>query len=274
MAEENLKSQGSRTGVRAHVCEACGKSFVPKAKGKQGEAQRFCNRQCKGVAMRKRITKTCPICGGEFRFRSSGERNNRKRVFCSNHCAAKYRFTLPGRRELFEAAIGPKRGTGHLPGRRNPANSAHMKRIWADPTYRARVMPKYQGKTFLSRGGNGELTEPQKLLAKMTRFPTEYAIRTAPVKGRFPSLPSCYKVDLADPFSMTAIEVDGNTHRLRKWRFLDARKTEILEALGWSVIRFRNEEVMGHPEVVFAQLMAFIATRERTPELQRRFTFD
>ena len=273
MAEGKQESRGAGPGARGHVCEVCGKSFVPKTR-KPGPAQRFCSLQCKGVVMHKRITKTCPICGVGFNFRSSGERNNRERVFCSNHCAAKYRFTLPGRRELFEAAIGPKRGTGHLPGRRNPANSAHMKRLWADPQYRARVLPSYRGKTFLARGGNGELTKPQKLLAKMTGLPTEYAIRTAPVKGRFPSMPSCYKVDLADPSSMTAIEVDGSTHRLRRWRFLDARKTEILEALGWSVIRFRNEEVMDHPEVVFAELMAFIDTKERAPELRGRFTFE
>ena len=274
MADEIQNSQNSRTGAHVHVCEACGKSFASKARGKRAVAQRFCNRQCKGLGLRKRVSKTCPICGAAFSFRSSGERNNQKRVFCSGHCAAKYRFTLPGRRELFEATIGPKRGTGNIPGAPNPANSAHMKRNWSDPEYRARVLPSYRGLTFLARGGNGELTKPQKLLAKMTGLPTEYAIRTAPVKGRFPSLPHCYKVDLADPASRTAIEVDGNSHLTRKWRFLDARKTEILEALGWSVIRFRNEEVMGHPEAVVAHLMAFIATRACTPELQGRFSFE
>jgi hypothetical protein len=174
----------------------------------------------------------------------------------------------------FVASNRGKAGTGKILGPPNPANSAHMKRNLADPEYRSRVLPSYREMTFLARGGDGELTKPQKLLAKMTGFPTEYAIRTAPVKGRLPALPTCYKVDLADPSSMTAIEVDGNTHHLRKWRFFDARKAEVLGALGWSVIRFRNEEVLDHPEAVVAELMAFIARRERMPELQRRFTFD
>ena len=71
----------------------------------------------------------------------------------------------------------------------------------------------------------------------------EYPIETAAVKHIFPSLPNCYKVDIAYPELKLAIEVDGLTHKLRKWRFLDQRKEAVLSALGWSVLRFWNWDV-------------------------------
>ncbi|MFW6074554.1 MAG: endonuclease domain-containing protein [Chloroflexota bacterium] len=112
-----------------------------------------------------------------------------------------------------------------------------------DPETKRKMVESLKGRTFLSRGGNGAPTTQQSALAKATGLPMEYPIRTAPVAGEFDSLPKCYKVDLADPDVRLAIEVDGKTHLLKKWRFLDDRKTAILNALGWQVLRFTNEEV-------------------------------
>ena len=50
-------------------------------------------------------------------------------------------------------------------------------------------------------------------------------------------------MDLGIPEVRLAIEVDGKTHKSRKWRFLDRRKTAVLNFLGWTVLRFWNEEV-------------------------------
>ena len=243
------------------VCLECGKVFSPGGYGKNAGRAMFCSKTCKGLSMRKRISKTCPICGRDFSCRSSGEANNRKRVYCSNTCAAKYRSSLPGRMELFEATIGPKRGTGKMP-EHNYKNSEHMKRNWADPAYRARVLPSYQGKTFLSRGGNGQPTKPQLILADLTGLPMEYPIPTASVRDRFISLPHCYKVDLADPDAQLAIEVDGRTHDQPKWKFLDQRKTEVLNALGWTVVRFKNEEVLANPDAVVLEIEKLRKSKE------------
>jgi very-short-patch-repair endonuclease len=51
-------------------------------------------------------------------------------------------------------------------------------------------------------------------------------------------------VDLASPEHQLAIEVDGHSHTLKKWKFLDARKTSVLNALGWKVLRFWNQQVL------------------------------
>jgi hypothetical protein len=119
-----------------------------------------------------------------------------------------------------------------------------------DPGARERATQKMRGRTFLARGGNSKTTKPQELLADLLHLPMEHAIKTSPVKGKFASLPPCYKVDLASPAHMLAIEVDGQSHKSRKWRFLDARKTAVLNALGWTVLRFWNSEVMTETERV------------------------
>ena len=99
------------------------------------------------------------------------------------------------------------------------------------------------------------------MLAEALGLPTEHSIETAPVRGQFESLPNCYKVDLASPEHRLAIEVDGKTHRLKKWQFLDARKTAVLNALGWSVLRFTNEAVMADLDAVAAEIRRSMTSR-------------
>jgi hypothetical protein len=108
----------------------------------------------------------------------------------------------------------------------------------------------HKGKTFISRGGNGKLTRQQLKIHELTKLPMEVTINTAPAKGLLPCLPNSYKVDLACVKSKVAIEIDGDTHKLKKWKFLDKRKTTVLNALGWKVIRFWNHEVDGNAESV------------------------
>ena len=87
----------------------------------------------------------------------------------------------------------------------------------------------------------------------------EFAIPTKPVRGQFTSLPACYKVDVADPTRKLAIEIDGATHETKKWKFLDKRKTEVLNALGWSVLRFSNQRVDSDLESVLKEIAEFTA---------------
>ena len=122
-----------------------------------------------------------------------------------------------------------------------------------------------QGRTFLARGGNGELTVPQIRLAAVLGWIPEFTILTKPVQGRFPSLPKCYKVDVAQPVLRIAVEVDGASHRTRKWKFLDRRKTEILSALGWSVLRFTNERVNTDLSAVVMEIRSFMTSRSPAP---------
>jgi very-short-patch-repair endonuclease len=52
-------------------------------------------------------------------------------------------------------------------------------------------------------------------------------------------LPSHYKLDLANPKMMVAVEVDGSSHFRKARKEADDRKDEFLRLNGWKVLRFR-----------------------------------
>ena len=147
-------------------------------------------------------------------------------------------------------------------GRKRPDISARMKakNPMSNEAAKQKMIRSLTGRTFLSRGGNGQPTEPQILLAQRLRLPMEFAIRTKSARGHFKSLPKCYKVDIADIELKLAIEVDGKTHRLKRWKFLDRRKTKVLNFLGWLVFRVTNEEVMEDMEATVARIHSFLTS--------------
>ena len=109
-----------------------------------------------------------------------------------------------------------------------------------NPDALAKMTASMQGRTFLSRGGNGQLTKPQLIMHELTGLPMELPISILKEWARennISSPPVCYKVDLGHLESKLAIEIDGKTHKTSRWKFLDRRKTDILELLGWKVIR-------------------------------------
>lgn len=118
--------------------------------------------------------------------------------------------------------------------------------------------------TFLSRGGNGQITQQQQILHDLTGLPMEHVIGLPKkwlLSQGVESPPWKYAVDLAHVASRTAIEVDGATHKTKKWRFLDQRKEHVLSLLGWSVLRFWNEEVDTEPDAVVRQILAYTTSR-------------
>lgn len=247
------------------ICEGCQVPFVTENHGRA--TAKYCTRSCaaQNAHPRQMVSKICVQCLHPFSFRSSGEKNNAKRRFCSNPCAGAWRMAQPGRTEHFNEKIADARAeaTRKRKGQKVPACSARMKanNPMSNPAAVEKMRKSKQGQTFLSRGGNSTITEPQRILSEALGLPIEHPIVTAPVKGQFPSLPNCYKVDIADLDRKLAIEVDGKTHRLKRWKFLDARKTSVLNALGWSVLRFSNERVMQDLEAVIAEISAFTALK-------------
>lgn len=92
-------------------------------------------------------------------------------------------------------------------------------------------------------GGNGRgPSEPQRRLAEALGWPMEYVVPTR--QRRSSGYPTAYKIDIADPDSKTAIEVDGYSHCAKAVQTKDAKKTAFLQARGWSVLRFSNEQVL------------------------------
>lgn len=80
------------------------------------------------------------------------------------------------------------------------------------------------------------------------------------------SLPTHYDVDLAVMDVKLAIEIDGSSHLSRLWKYLDRRKTEVLAQLGWSVLRFKNREVLADLSGVLEKITSTISQlRSLTP---------
>lgn len=240
------------------ICKGCGRKAEVVKNGKR--TPKHCSYRC-SVRRLPPVTKVCAYCNEEFSFRSSGKKNNDRRRFCSKSCSRRSR-PPPSLETRKKMAVGVSRA---LKGKKAPGRAKKMRENnpTKDPEVRKKMSRALKGRTFLARGGNGKPTVPQLKLAKATGLPMEHAIATAPVRGLFPSLPPCYKVDLAHVETKTAIEVDGNSHKTRRWRFLDRRKTSILEALGWCVLRFWNEQVLEDLPGVVEEIRACTTLRSK-----------
>jgi hypothetical protein len=68
----------------------------------------------------------------------------------------------------------------------------------------------------------------------------EYAVSLG---KRKPGFPTHYKLDIAHPVRMIAIEVDGQSHNGKR-RLLDKKKDTMMVSLGWRVLRFSNKEIL------------------------------
>lgn len=109
----------------------------------------------------------------------------------------------------------------------------------------ARTLRK-MGHKPIRRGGNGKLLPlPQLALlhALGHGWEAEVAIKTE--GGHNNGIyPNSYKVDIGNMEKKIAIEIDGNSHTTLKRKEQDAKKTNRLVFLGWSVYRVSNEKAI------------------------------
>lgn len=124
-------------------------------------------------------------------------------------------------------------------GRMTERNPMHR------PETRAKVQAalKAMGHRPVVRGGNGQgPSEPQRLLAALLGWPMEVVVRTGAKRGD--GWPFHYKLDIANPAAMVAVEVDGGSHQSIDRQSQDRRKEAFLVGRGWTVLRFSNRAVM------------------------------
>jgi hypothetical protein len=120
----------------------------------------------------------------------------------------------------------------------------------ADKVTRDKMAASLKGRPFRGRMGNGHVTRQQWDLTSALLFlgyecQMEKGIPTIAAVKMFPEmkLPTCYKPDIMHVAAKLAIEVDGKSHLLKNRAAEDAKKTAVLSALGWSVLRFTNAAV-------------------------------
>ena len=112
------------------------------------------------------------------------------------------------------------------------------------------------------RCGNGAgLTVPQQNLLLALKDLEPYAEYPVPVRMPLEGLnyPTCYKVDVAIPSFMVAIEVDGRSHCALSRKEQDAKKAALLERQGWTVLRFWNRQVTEHLEDCVQMVLSTIS---------------
>ena len=68
-----------------------------------------------------------------------------------------------------------------------------------------------------------------------------------------------YIIDFACRTARIAVELDGSQHL--DTADYDARRTAVLESLGWAVLRFWNSDVRDNPDGVAEAIMSAVALR-------------
>jgi hypothetical protein len=71
--------------------------------------------------------------------------------------------------------------------------------------------------------------------------------------------------DLAWPEIKLAVEIDGESHERERQIVRDLKKEEVLRSLGWSVLRFSNEEVLTETTRVQGDIQSTISKLSATP---------
>ncbi len=184
----------------------------------------------------------CHICGTivnplklENRKRSSYHATGR--YYCSEKCSMAYR-----RKKSSEAMSKTnKKYASERMKINNPMKRPEIRKKVSDIHKERGHKPKIQG-------GNGRgLTIPQKMLLDLLsdEWIPEYVVKTNVCRDNNPlKYPPCYKIDIANPKIMVAVEVDGASHHPLSRQAMDKKKTHFLEQRGWRVIRIKNNDIL------------------------------
>lgn len=223
--------------IKPKICSICGTQYTPTSWN--SKMTPLCSPECKAVARenrRKKVIATCLICQKEFIIQGKKLfQTISGRTFCSKECSAKSKSASSS---ITMAETNRKYASERMK-KNNP-----MKKEDA----RIKMKKALTGRPFLHRMGNGQYTRHQIALfnALKTRcsesFVLEYPIKTAEAKTEA-AIPNCYKTDIACPEHCLAIEIDGKSHKTTRGKNADKLKTNVLHQLGWSVLRFTNQQV-------------------------------
>jgi len=184
----------------------------------------------------------CYICGNDidtkslsvnkrYRYKKTG------RYYCSLECSNEYR------------------------SKRSSETMAKTNKIYAsdrmktnNPMFRKEIRDKVSeihktnGYKPKIQGGNGrEMPLPQKILLKAlgNEWIGEYCVSTKIKRNNNPNkYPTVYKIDIANPDIMIAVEVDGSSHHSSGRKQQDEKKDQFLVNKNWKVIRIKNQEVL------------------------------
>ena len=273
--------------IQNHVCTNCGKVFDEYNADKVGYFIRtgriYCSPSCGKEGKRHQISirikkpprkYVCYECGKEFesddkyryrRFKKSG------RSYCSKECSRALHRRLLSIRLTKEPESYVCSECGVEFKMKNKAKRYHF--VKTGKVYCSDGCAKKNALSALAtlgggRGKGSTLTESQRILSEMLGWKTEYIVTTGIKMADNPlRLPSSYAIDIANDKVMVAIEVDGFHHYQEKFKIRDLKKERFLRSIGWTIIRFFNNEVINNPEECFNKVMK-IANEQQTRGIQ------
>lgn len=162
-----------------------------------------------------------------------------KHMYCSKECSTMYRKKISS----ITMSNTNKKYASNRMKINNPMNS---------PIIRKKVSEtlKNIGHKPIIQGGNGRgLTIPQAILLNKLISLGILCVAEQPIctkTKRHQGYPPCYKVDIAILNKMIAIEIDGVSHNTITRQQLDIKKDQFLKSIGWTIIRFKNLQVMNN----------------------------
>jgi hypothetical protein len=115
---------------------------------------------------------------------------------------------------------------------------------------------------FKVRGGNGRpLPKEHHLLLTTLQSLGEWKAELPVVtgQGKYSGYPSCYKLDIGHPQLHIGIEIDGASHASPLQRMLDLKKENLLEKLGWKILRFKNHQITDNLNLCVEKVMYMIS---------------
>ncbi len=77
---------------------------------------------------------------------------------------------------------------------------------------------------------------------------------------------------IADFYShdvLLVIEVDGSSHLQENVQYKDAKKTEYLEGMGLTVLRFTDDEVLDHINIVLGKIEEYVVEYRKRRKVGR-----
>jgi hypothetical protein len=126
------------------------------------------------------------------------------------------------------------------------------------PENRRKLVENQRVKGFPNLNYDSTPTIPQKIL--FDHLPGATMEFTLP-KGD--GMKRSMRLDIAIPSLKLAIEVDGLSHLKRKQKEADALKAQVLKARGWTLLRFRNAEILGDLASVLERIQVQLTVLEK-----------
>ena len=144
--------------------------------------------------------------------------------------------------------------------RKYAAQRMRLNNPMRDPVSKARMQTTLRAMGWMPQvqGGNGKPPPvAQMLLASALGWEMEVAVPTKQPRGS--GYPTCYKLDMANRDLRIGVEVDGPSHCSLERQAQDRKKEELLQSLGWKVLRFSNEVVIRNLNACVREVLSSIS---------------